>query len=136
MHNTIKNKKGVVQLDMRGNSLYIGQSVLVMDSSGYAGRGTVSTGVIVHFDRYLYVAKDVVLLKNNHKNIVSAGDVHSFVQLFEEKVYQKMSEWDLRDKAQIMNLSWATLDKVSPSYVIGCTERFRMEWIDGTIFQR
>ncbi len=133
MGNFIKNKKGIVQLDMRGNGIYIGQSVLVMDSSHYAGRGTVSTGVIVHFDRYLYVAKDNVGV---NKKIISAGDVHSLVQFFEDDKSKNVSKWDVGGVLKHIGLDWQTLDKVSPSYVIGCTDKFRMEWIDGTIFQR
>lgn len=125
-------KKGEVQLDKNGDELHIGQSVLVMDKVHYKGaRGGVSTGVIVGFDRY------VIIVLDSNKKMASQGDVSELTKFYEDKDNKSISKhWESdyaeRDRRGIGRWSHHS---VSSCHVIGCTDRFRKGWLDGTIFK-
>lgn len=128
----VRNKKGVIQVDSRGKQLSLGQSVLVMESVGYSGsRGGIATGVIVGFERYLIVALD----RHSVSGIVEDRTVQGYLKFFEDKSDKKTKTW----KHDYEELESRGLEKwpenVSPQYVIGCTEKVRRGWMNGTLFE-
>ncbi len=137
--NPITNKKGVEQLDMRGEKLHIGQSVLIMDNNPYRGRGNVSTGIIAAFDRHLQILRDFKDPKLDITKLASTYLVKQYSQLFEDKLAKKFDcsgYSSLREECKKRGLDYYDLESVSSEHVIGCTEKVRMEWIDGSLFKR
>lgn len=128
----VRNKKGIIQVDSYGKELRIGDSVLVMESVGYSGtRGGVATGVIVGFDRWLIVTLD----RHSESRVVDDSVVLGYIQFYEAKADKKTKTWkgdidELRDRGL-----YPYIEKVSPQYVIGCTEKVRRGWMNGTLFE-
>lgn len=125
----LKNKKGEVITDARDKPLHIGQSVLVHDTChSKGGRGSVSTGVVVGFDRYPIVVSD-------GKFEVSANEVDRFIQFYIDKADKNISKHWESDSQERSNrgLSWPTT--VTGQYLIGCTDKVRRGWRDGSLFE-
>lgn len=121
----LRNKKGEVQLDMRGRPLCIDQPVLVMDTVySKGGRGSVSTGRVVGFNRY------VILIKGEHDE----ADVNAYLKFFEDKQNKrfKCADWEELQRRGMNNIR---TESVSACYLIGCTESTLQGWEDGSLFE-
>lgn len=126
MRDYLKNKAGVVQLDLRQVPLRIGQPVLIMDSVGYSNsRGSVSTGHVVGFNRY------VILIKGE----TDQADIDAYVKFFEDKADKrfKCPDWEEIKRRGMENIR---TESVSACYLIGCTEYVKQGWDDGSLFEQ
>lgn len=129
MKEPLRNKKGVIQTDGRGQELYVGQPVLIMNTSTYkGGRGTVSTGMIVGFDRY------VIVLEDFDKGMVGEGDVEDYAKFLEADKSKDKTWKDTWEGLKLFNLNHLHSDKISSEHLIGCTQKVRKGWVDGSLF--
>lgn len=129
MKEPLRNKKGVIQTDGRGQELYVGQPVLIMNTSNYkGGRGTVSTGMIVGFDRY------VIVLKDFDKGMIGEGDVEDYAKFLEADKSKDKSWKYMHEGLKLFNLHHLRSDKIASEHLIGCTQKVRKGWIDGSLF--
>lgn len=118
----ITNKAGVEQLDGKGKPLRVGQPVLIMDTVySKGGRGSVSFGTVVGFERYALVERGLL---NEHS-------INQYDQFYADVKAKriKLNDWDERRARSIGSPSG-----ISPIYLIGCTKEFIHGWEDGTIF--
>lgn len=126
----IVNKKGEPQLDKFGQELYVGQPVIIMDACGYSGsRSTMSTGLVVGFDRYL------IVLKDTDSGLQHQSDAVDYAKFLEDKANKKCKTWK-NDWEEVNRRGldhWP--DKVTSQYVIGCTEKVRRGFRDGSLFK-
>lgn len=122
----IKSKAGLPQLDMRGKPLHVGQHVLIMDNVYSKGcRGSVSTGIIVGFNRYVTCLSDQA---NQH-------EIETWSQFFDDKASGKLKGHKDYEVMRERGLSTSVTDSVSSEYLIGCTPEFMRGWNDGSIFR-
>ncbi|AZV02310.1 hypothetical protein Arno18_124 [Pectobacterium phage Arno18] len=120
----LRNKKGEEVRDMRGEVLHYGQAVLMMDTCwSKGGRGSVSTGWVVGYDRYVQV-------------VSNSGDVSDFVKLYQDKLSGEIPKSvTLRAAAEDRGLKRWSGESISSPYLIGCTDLFLRGWRDGSIFK-
>lgn len=126
----LKNKKGEVVTDAYNQPLKIGQSVLIHDTChSKGGRGSMSTGVVVGFDRYVIVVSDGKTLVDDH--LVDLYD-RFYMDKADKKISKSWStDWEERQRRGLDR--WP--NSVTGSYLIGCTEKVRRGWRDGTLFK-
>lgn len=128
----VRNKKGVIQVDKRGKEIRLGQSVLVCESVGYSGsRGGLTTGIVVGFERYLIVVLD----SDSDTKVVDDRTVQGYLKFYKDKGDKKLKTWkhDYEELERRGLEGWP--ETVSPQYVIGCSDKFRRGWINGTVFE-
>lgn len=125
----IKNKSDTLQLDKYGKPLRVGQSVLIMDKVHNGGsRGSVLTGIIAGFDRNVIVIVD-------GDDEVGDRELNEEIRFLNDKANKKTRTWkyDWEERTS-RGLNYRTT-KIVSGHLIGCTEKVREGWRDGTLFE-
>lgn len=126
----LTNRKGEPIFDAYNKPLKIGQSVLIHDTChSKGGRGSMSTGVVVGFDRYALVVRD-------GKYEVSQNETDRYVQFYIDKADKKISKTWASGYQERQNRGLdSNPDAITGQYLIGCTDRVRRGWRNGTLFE-